>query len=97
MQSLPYLDAVISEGLRMYPPAMSVGRECNAKEGYHIPEINFTLKKGESVTFPVVAIHHLEEYWKQPEVFNPDRFLPENRHLLTPYTYLPFGGGPRSW
>lgn len=96
VQSLPYLDAVISEGLRMYPPAMSVGRECNAEEGYHIPEINFTLKKGESVTFPVVAIHHLEEYWKQPEVFNPDRFLPENRHLLTPYTYLPFGGGPRS-
>lgn len=75
---------------------MQVGRECNAEEGYHIPEINFTLKKGESVTFPICAIHHMEEYFKDHERYNPDRFLPQNRHLLTPYTYLPFGGGPRA-
>lgn len=57
LQSLPYLDAVLSETLRKYPPALSLGRECAAEE-YHIPEINFTLKKGSAVTFPVYAIHH---------------------------------------
>ena len=67
----------------------------NNGEKYHIPELNYTLKKGDAVQFPIYAIHHSEENYKEPERFNPDRFLPENRDQLIPYTYLPFGGGPR--
>jgi cytochrome P450 len=36
-------------------------------------------------------LHHHEEYWSQPHDFNPDRFKEE----IHPYSYLPFGAGPR--
>ena len=42
------------------------------------------------------AIHHSDEFYEEPEKFTPERFLPENRHKLVPYTYLPFGAGPRN-
>lgn len=94
LMKLPYLDAVISETLRKHPPALALGRE--AMEEYHIPEYNFTIEKNQALIIPVYAIHHDPEYYPDPETFNPDRFLPENRHNIIPYTYLPFGGGPRN-
>ncbi|XP_027203565.2 cytochrome P450 3A24-like [Dermatophagoides pteronyssinus] len=94
LMKLPYLDAVISETLRKHPPALALGRE--AMEEYHIPEYNFTIEKNQALIIPVYAIHHDPQYYPDPETFNPDRFLPENRHNIIPYTYLPFGGGPRN-
>lgn len=94
IMKLPYLDAVISETLRKHPPALLLSRE--AMEEYHIPEYKYTLEKDEAITIPVYAIHHDPEYYPNPETFNPDRFMPENRHNIVPYTYLPFGGGPRN-
>ena len=55
-----------------------------------------TLYKGQVVEIPIYAIHHSEEYYENPEKFNPERFLPENRDQIIPYTYLPFGSGPRN-
>ncbi|KAH9417630.1 Cytochrome P450 3A4 [Dermatophagoides pteronyssinus] len=94
LMKLPYLDAVISETLRKHPPALALGRE--AMEEYHIPEYNFTIEKNQALIIPVYAIHHDPQYYPDPETFNPDRFLPENRQNIIPYTYLPFGGGPRN-
>src|SRR5699024_5852871 len=48
------------------------------------------------VEIPVSAVHHCEDYYPEPDRFNPERFMPENKHLLVPYTYLPFGLGPRN-
>jgi cytochrome P450 family 3 subfamily A len=48
------------------------------------------------VQVPIYARHHDPEFYPNPYRFDPNRFLPENRHLLTPYTYLPFGAGPRN-
>ena len=42
------------------------------------------------------SIHHSAEYYEEPEKFDPERFLPENRDKLIPYTYMPFGMGPRN-
>ena len=89
-----YLDAVIQESLRIYPPAVAIDRE--AVEDYDLIGTNVMIEKGTQVLVPVYALHHSEQFYPEPEKFNPDRFLPENRDQLTPYTYLPFGAGPRN-
>ena len=94
LSKLPYLDAVISESLRKYPPAMRVSRTASQK--YQLGNTGITLDKGSNVNILIYAIHHNEEYYDSPEKFQPERFLPENRHQIEPYTYLPFGSGPRN-
>ena len=89
-----YLDAVLSETLRKYPPALLLNRE--ASDRYHIPEAGLWLEKGQSVNIPVYAIHHMEQFFPNPHRYDPDRFMPENRDKIVPYSYLPFGGGPRN-
>ncbi|CAG2181433.1 unnamed protein product, partial [Oppiella nova] len=91
---LPYLDAVLSETLRLHPPAQRLPRL--ASTDYKLGETGITLLKGQQIEFPIHGIHHLEEYYPNPFQFNPDRFMPENRHNIIPYTYLPFGAGPRN-
>lgn len=84
---LPYLERVLKESLRLYPPAWLMGRtpfEPLEVGGYPIqPDANL-------VICPYVS-HRNPRYFPEPEVFNPDRFLTEP----VKYTYLPFGTGPR--
>ena len=92
--SCTYLDAVIQETLRMYPPAAVMDRE--ASEDYTLPGTEIVIPKGTDVQIPIVAIHMDPEFYPEPEMFDPERFMPENRDKLIPYTYLPFGAGPRN-
>ena len=48
------------------------------------------------VNCEVSSVHLNPEYYEEPKKFNPERFMPENRDKLTPYTYMPFGMGPRN-
>ena len=48
-----------------------------------------------SISIPVFAIHHDPSIWAEPETFRPERFLKEEESNIQPYTWLPFGGGPR--
>ncbi|XP_064145725.1 thromboxane-A synthase isoform X2 [Loxodonta africana] len=70
-EGLPYLDMVIAETLRLYPPAFRFTRE-SAKDckllGQHIPA-------GAVVEMAVGALHHDPEHWPQPEAFDPERFI----------------------
>ena len=91
---LPFLDAVISEALRLHSPAIRVAR--TSSTDYKLGDTGITLEKGHLVEIPLYAIHHAEEFYPEPFKFKPDRFMPENRHLIKPYTYLPFGAGPRN-
>jgi cytochrome P450 family 9 len=92
---LPYLDAVLAETLRKYPPATRLERRCSA-ENYILADTGIQLFKGQFVEIAVHAIHNCEQFFPNPDKFDPDRFLPENRHKIKAYTYLPFGAGPRN-
>ncbi|KAH9511637.1 Cytochrome P450 3A4 [Dermatophagoides farinae] len=94
VMKLPYLDAIIAETLRLHSPVLTLNRQVSAR--YPIPEYNYTMEKDESVFIPIYAIHHNPEFHPNPLRFNPERFMPENRDKIIPYSYLPFGGGPRN-
>ncbi len=94
LSKLPFLDSVISETLRLYPPLLRLERE--AMEDIDLDNSNVKIPKGVIVEIPVYAIHHDSEFYENPFVFNPDRFMPENRSNITPYSYIPFGAGPRN-
>ena len=90
--SIEYLDCVISEAQRLYPPLAQVSRECSKDYdigGIHIPA-------GLEVIIPVYFLQRNPEAWPDPDKFDPERFrspAKDNRH---PYQFMPFGTGPRS-
>jgi cytochrome P450 len=53
------------------------------------------IPRGSTVIVFVYGAHHAPRYWQSPESFDPERFTKANEKLQPPFTYLPFGGGPR--
>ncbi|XP_053193453.1 cytochrome P450 3A27-like [Scomber japonicus] len=92
LMQMEYLDSVVNECLRLYPPAPRLER--TTKETVQIKGI--TIPKDMDVTVPVYALHRDPELWTDPEEFKPERFSKENKQNINPYTYLPFGVGPRN-
>lgn len=91
---LEYLHGVISETLRMFPPASRLERE--TVQDYVLADTGIKVPKGCVVAVPVYAMHHDPENFPDPHVFSPERFIGENAKSIRPYTYLPFGAGPRN-
>jgi cytochrome P450 len=54
------------------------------------------LPKGTIVNILNISVHRDGKNYEEADSFKPERFLPENRHKIKPYTYLPFGAGPRN-
>lgn len=96
MQKMRYLDQVVCETLRMWPVIPTGDRMCVKDYVYDDGDLKFELKRGNVFTFPIYGFHHDEKYFSDPYTFNPDRFSAENKHNITPGTYLPFGVGPRN-
>lgn len=91
LAQLPYLEMVIKESMRLYPPAWATTRialEDFELGGYHIP-------KGSFLMTSMYAVHRDKRYWDEPDAFRPERFSPENEANIPKYAYFPFGGGPR--
>jgi cytochrome P450 len=82
---------VIQEALRLYPPFWMVDREAVADD--RVGET--VIPGGSTVIVFVYGAHHASRAWDDPESFRPERFLKANEKLRTPFTYVPFGGGPR--
>ncbi|XP_063772979.1 cytochrome P450 3A9-like [Pseudophryne corroboree] len=92
LKKMEYLDMVIQETLRMYPPAGRLERV--SKQTVEISGV--TIPKGVVCMIPAYVLHHDSEYWPDPQEFHPERFSKENRENHAPYTFLPFGDGPRN-
>jgi cytochrome P450 len=86
---LGYTTQVIMEALRLYPPFWMIDRMAIADD--QIADV--VIPKGSTVIVYVYGAHHASRYWPQPESFDPERFVKGN--VQTPFTHLPFGGGPR--
>ncbi|XP_075550556.1 cytochrome P450 3A19-like [Dermacentor variabilis] len=94
VSKLKYLHCVVSETLRLYPSAPRLER--SALEDYVLGETGIKLPKGCTVVVPIYALHRDPEYFPEPDAFKPERFSDENVGSIRPYTYLPFGAGPRN-
>lgn len=53
-------------------------------------------KMNDLFILPIFAFHRDPKYFPEPEKFNPERFSDENKDKIIPYTYIPFGSGPRN-
>ncbi|XP_049836826.1 probable cytochrome P450 6a13 [Schistocerca gregaria] len=93
VQEMTYLDRVVAETLRKYPPVANLSRACT--ETYNLPGTSVGIEKGVKVIIPVYAIHHDPRYYPDPEKFDPERFTEEGKAARHHFVYLPFGEGPR--
>ncbi|XP_037043807.1 cytochrome P450 9e2-like isoform X2 [Bradysia coprophila] len=94
IQGLRYLDMIVFETLRKYPPFSRTDRR--SVKAFTVPGTNFTLPTDSMVIIPIYPIHHDPEYWPEPEKFDPERFTKENSVHRPLCTYSPFGQGPRT-
>ncbi|KAL0270238.1 UNVERIFIED_CONTAM: hypothetical protein PYX00_007711 [Menopon gallinae] len=94
LHEMEYMDMVVQETLRMYPPVGNLQRKC--ENDYRIPEMNVTIEKGMGILISVLGIHMDPEIYPEPEKFDPERFAPEERAKRHPCSFLPFGEGPRN-
>ena len=92
LAKLPYLDWVLNESMRLYPPAWLQLRFV-AKES----EIDgVRLPVGTMIALSQWVVHRLPDIWEDAETFKPERWDPANEQQIPPGAYFPFGGGPRT-
>lgn len=97
LQKMKYLDQVICEAMRKWPPLVVIDRVCVKDYVFNDREnLKFDVEKGSVFFIPVFGIHHDPNYYPDPHKFNPDRFSDANKANILPGTYLPFGLGPRN-
>lgn len=96
IQKMKYMDMVVTEGLRYWPPAPVTDRVCIKDYEYNDGEMHFKMEKGLALWIPIHALHHDPQYFPNPSKFDPERFSEENKANIVPGTYLPFGIGPRN-
>ena len=91
VEALAYTQQVINEALRLYPPGWVLSRrtiEADVLGGYPVPART-------NVLLPLYLVHRHPRFWKDPEVFWPERFAPEHEAERPRFAYMPFAAGPR--
>ncbi len=89
---LPYLDWVLNESLRLYPPAWMQLRFVTEE----VELGGVRLPAGTLLILSQWVLQRLPEFWQAPDSFMPERWNPEREQQLPSGAYFPFGGGPRT-
>lgn len=92
LNQLRFMDQVIKETLRLYPP-IHVG---NRQAASNIQFGNHCIPAHTRVMMSIYLSHRHGQYWPHPERFMPDRFDLQEQRQQPPLTYIPFGAGPRN-
>jgi cytochrome P450 len=87
---LPYTRAVLDEVMRLYPPAYVIVRA--ARQPDKVAGVE--MKPGDLAVISPWVLHRHRRWWREPDVFVPERFLP-GAPAIDRFAYLPFGVGPR--
>lgn len=90
LQKMTYINAVLNESMRLYPPAWITDRQ-NVDDDVLG---KFTIKKDTLIGVSFYELHRNPKYWENPDQFDPNRFLGEQKKHSMQYFY-PFGAGPR--
>ncbi|XP_045448676.1 cytochrome P450 9e2-like [Melitaea cinxia] len=100
IQNMEYMDMVISETLRLWPPRTNLQRLCTKDINIGKPNptatADYIVRRGETITIPIWAIHRDPNLFPNPNKFDPERFSEENKAKINPMSYMPFGAGSRS-
>lgn len=94
LMEMTYLRQVLDETLRKYPALQALSRIC--VKPYKLRNTKTTIDPGTTVVVSAIAVGRDPEHFPNPDKFDPDRFSAENKGNMNPYTYLPFGIGPRN-
>ncbi|XP_031636156.1 probable cytochrome P450 4ac1, partial [Contarinia nasturtii] len=88
--NLTYMDAVIKEALRLYPPVPFIGRVLG--EDTIIDNVKLPAKT--IIHIVIFMLHCDPKYFPDPEKFDPNRFI--NNEIKHPFAYVPFSAGQRN-
>lgn len=91
LRQMRFVEMCIKEALRLYPSVPLIAR----KLGEEVQLSKYKLPAGSNVFICPYATHRLPHIYPDPEVFNPQRFSPENSEKRHPYAFIPFSAGPR--
>ncbi len=91
VERLPYTRQVLSESMRLFPPAWIIGREAQAD----YPVGGYVLPAGSTILMSQWVMHHDARFYPDPLRFDPGRWTPEAAAARPKFAYFPFGGGPR--
>ncbi|KAJ9577522.1 hypothetical protein L9F63_005895, partial [Diploptera punctata] len=93
VNEMNYLEKVVNETLRMYPPLSTLTRECTRTT--KLRDTDVVIEKGTPIILSIYGLQRDPKYFPNPEVFDPERFNEEEVKKRPPFCYLPFGEGPR--
>ncbi|KYN33647.1 Cytochrome P450 4C1, partial [Trachymyrmex septentrionalis] len=94
LQDLQYLERCIKEALRLYPSVFFISR--TTSDHVQLKTESYLLPPKTMLHVNIYGVHRDPNFWSNPEIFDPDRFLPEKIRNRHPYSYLPFSAGPRN-
>ena len=90
---LSHINMCIKESLRLYTTVTAVGRRLSKPVTFPCGR---SIPGGTWVVADIHSCHHDADIWPDPEIFDPERFLPDNAKTHHSHAFLPFSAGPRN-